>query len=184
MDVFRVSSSFCLHNSDRVSWVLCLISVIHLMMLLLCFQCCYLVTWRENEKSELLMNVFCVFFLLSSQLILSSVSVVFDFNDSLNDVAPISPILFPVYAMRKKWIVDECLSCIFFLLFPLLILSWVSVVFDFNDSLNDAAPVSPMSFPVYAIWKGKGEWLMGVFRVFLSFVFTTKIKICECCVWF
>ena len=31
--------------------------------------------------------------LLSSQPKLSSVSVVFDFNDSLNDVAPVSPIL-------------------------------------------------------------------------------------------
>ena len=35
----------------------------------------------------------CVFFLLSSQLRLSSVSVVFDFNDSLNDVVPVSPIM-------------------------------------------------------------------------------------------
>ena len=37
----------------------------------------------------------CVFFLLSSQVRLSFVSVVFDFNASLNDVAPVSPILFP-----------------------------------------------------------------------------------------
>ena len=35
-------------------------------------------------------------FLLSSQLRLSSMSVVFDFNASLNDFAPVSPILFPV----------------------------------------------------------------------------------------
>ena len=39
----------------------------------------------------------CVLFLLSSPLRLSLVSVVFDFNDSLNDVAPVSPILFPVH---------------------------------------------------------------------------------------
>ena len=44
----------------------------------------------------------CVFFLLSSQLRLSSVSVVFDFNDSHNDVAPLSLMLFPVYEKRKK----------------------------------------------------------------------------------
>ena len=37
------------------------------------------------------MDVFlCVFFLLSSLPRMSSVSVVFDFNDSLNDVAPVS----------------------------------------------------------------------------------------------
>ena len=32
---------------------------------------------------------------------LSSVSVVFDFNDLLSDVAPVSPILFPVVEIRK-----------------------------------------------------------------------------------
>ena len=39
---------------------------------------------------------------LSSHLRLSFVSVVFDFNASLNDVAPLSPILLPVYVMRKE----------------------------------------------------------------------------------
>ena len=42
------------------------------------------------------MDVLCVFFLLSSPHRLSPVSVVFDFNASLNDVAPVSPILLPV----------------------------------------------------------------------------------------
>ena len=44
----------------------------------------------------------CVFFLLSSLHRLSSVSVVFDFNDLLNDVAPVSPISFPVDEMRNE----------------------------------------------------------------------------------
>ena len=35
----------------------------------------------------------CVLFLLCSLFRLSSVSVVFDFSASLNDVAPVSPIL-------------------------------------------------------------------------------------------
>ena len=43
----------------------------------------------------------CVF-LLSSPLRLSFLSVVFDFNDSLNDVAPVSPMLSPVDVMRKR----------------------------------------------------------------------------------
>ena len=55
------------------------------------------------KKSELMMDFnLHVFFLLSSQFRLSSVSVVFDFNDSLNDVAPVNPMLFPVDVMRNE----------------------------------------------------------------------------------
>ena len=54
------------------------------------------------EKSLLLMDAICVLFLLSSPSRMSFVSVVFDFNASLNDVAPISPILFPVDLMRVE----------------------------------------------------------------------------------
>ena len=38
---------------------------------------------------------------MSSHLRLSAVSVVFDFSDSLNDVAPVSPMLLPVDEKRK-----------------------------------------------------------------------------------
>ena len=44
----------------------------------------------------------CVFFLLSSLSRLSSVSAVFDFNDSPNDVAPVSPMWFPVDVKIKE----------------------------------------------------------------------------------
>ena len=55
------------------------------------------------QMNDFLMDVFlCVFFLLSSQLRLSSVSVVFDFNDSLNDFAPDAPILLSVDVMRME----------------------------------------------------------------------------------
>ena len=47
----------------------------------------------RKEKSELLMDVF---FLLSSPVRLSSVSVVFDFNASPNDVTRKYPMLYPV----------------------------------------------------------------------------------------
>ena len=48
------------------------------------------------------MDIFlCVFFLLSSPFRLSSVSVAFVFNASLNDVAPVSPISLPVDEKRK-----------------------------------------------------------------------------------
>ena len=45
---------------------------------------------------------FCVFFLLPSQLISSAVSVVFDFNISPNNAAPLSPMLLPVDVRRKE----------------------------------------------------------------------------------
>ena len=43
----------------------------------------------------------CAFFLLSLPHRLSSVSVVFDFNASLNDVAPVSPMLLSIDVKRK-----------------------------------------------------------------------------------
>ena len=52
------------------------------------------------------MDVFCVFsfvcFLLSSRLRSSAVSVVFDFNASLNDAAPLSSIQLAVSVNRKE----------------------------------------------------------------------------------
>ena len=38
-------------------------------------------------------------------------------------------------------------------------------MFDFNDSLNDVAPVSPMLFPVDVKRNEKSELLMDVFCV-------------------
>ena len=59
----------------------------------------------------------------------------------------------------------------------------MSVVLDFNASLNDVAPVSLMSFPVDVKRnEKKRELLMGVFCV--SFVFTTQVELGECCVYF
>ena len=58
----------------------------------------------------------------------------------------------------------------------------MSVVFDFNASLNDVAPVSLMLLTVDVKRMGKSELLMDVFCVLLSFVFTTQIEFSECCV--
>ena len=41
----------------------------------------------------------------------------------------------------------------------------MSVVFDFNDSLNDVAPVAPMLFTVDVMRMEKSELLMNVFCV-------------------
>ncbi len=61
--------------------------------------------------------------------------------------------------------------CVFFLLFSHLRLSSVSVVFDFNASHNDFAPVSPISLAVDVMRMEKSELLMDVLCV-SSFVFT------------
>ena len=100
------------------------------------------------EKNRLLMDVICVLLLLCSPLRLSSMSVVFDFSASLNDVAPVSPISLAVDLMRmeKSGLLMDVI-CVLFLLSSPWRLSSMSVVFDFNASLNDVAPVSPMLLP-------------------------------------
>ena len=54
-------------------------------------------------------------------------------------------------------------------------------MFDFNASLNDVAPVSPMLLPVDFFTKIKSGLLMNVFCVD-SFVLTQQVKLSECCV--
>ena len=73
----------------------------------------------------------------------------FDFNASLNDVAPLSPILLSVdfMSMEKSGLLMDAI-CECFFLCSLIRLSSVSVVFDFNASLSDVAPVSPILLPV------------------------------------
>ena len=122
----------------------------------------------KMEKSGLLMDVSCVssFFLLSSPPRSISVSVVFDFNASLSDFAPVYPMLLPVDVMRmEERFVDGCLLRVFLLLSSHPRLSSVSVVFDFNDSFNDVAPVSPILFPDDIKRMEMSELLMDVFCV-------------------
>ena len=56
----------------------------------------------------------------------------------------------------------------------------MSDVFDFNDSLNDFAPVSPILFAVDVKRKDRVN-VDGVFYL-VSFVFTPQIEFSECCV--
>ena len=55
--------------------------------------------------------------------------------------------------------------CLFFPLSSPNRLSLMSVVFDFNDSLNDVAPVSPILLSDIMKRKGKSELLMDIFGV-------------------
>ena len=75
----------------------------------------------------------------------------FVFNASLSDALPLSPMLFAVDLMRmeKSGLLIDAI-CVLFILSSPLRFSFVSVVFDFNASLNDVAPVSPMSLPIYS----------------------------------
>ena len=95
-------------------------------------------------------------------------SVVFDFNASLNDVAPVSPILLPVGVVRKEK--SELLMDVFcvFSLSSQFKLSIMSAMFDFNASLSDVAPVIPISLPVHKK-NEESELLMDVFC--MSFFF-------------
>ena len=57
----------------------------------------------------------------------------------------------------------------------------MSVVFDFNASLNDVAPVSPMLLSV-DLMRMEKEWIVGCHFCVVSFVFTMQMEFCECCV--
>ena len=55
-------------------------------------------------------------------------------------------------------------------------------MFDFNASLNDVAPISPISLSVGLLKKEK-EWIVdGCHLCVVSFVFTTQNEFSECCV--
>jgi hypothetical protein len=99
----------------------------------------------------------CAFFLLFSPLRLSAMSVVFDFNTSLNDAAPVSIMLLSVdeKTKGKNELLMDVFGVSFFLLYSQLRLSFVSVVLDFSESLNAVAPVSSTLFPVDVKRNGK-----------------------------
>ncbi len=81
----------------------------------------------------------------------------FDFNTSLSDVAPGSPMLFPVDWIRIEksgLLMDDI--CVLFLLNSQPRWSSVSVAFDLSASLNDTAPVSPTLFSVDLMRMEKG----------------------------
>ena len=106
----------------------------------------------------------------------------FDFNASLIDVAPVSPISLTVDLMgvEKGGLLMDAI-CVLFLLCSQLRSSFASVVFDFNASLNDVAPLSPILFPVDLMNMKKSGLLIDSIYV-VSFVFTYHVETCECCV--
>ena len=56
----------------------------------------------------------------------------------------------------------------------------MSVVFDFNASLIDVAPVSPIQLPV-DLMRVEKKWIVdGYHLCAVSFGLTTQIECCEC----
>ena len=77
----------------------------------------------------------------------------FDFNDSLNDVVPVSPISLPAHENRNEkseLLIDVFYVFSFFCLLPLR-LSFMIVVFDFNGSLSTVIPFSPITVSIKQI---------------------------------
>ena len=72
--------------------------------------------------------------------------------------------------------------CVLFLLCSQLRLSFMSVVFTFNASTNDVAPVSPMLLSVDSMRMEITGLSLNVICVLFLFVFTTQINFDECCV--
>ena len=91
--------------------------------------------------------MFCFFLVLPLRL--RAVSVVFDFNASLNDVAPLSPMLFPVVliTIEESGLLMDVIY-VLFLLSSQLRLNCVNVLLIFSVSLNVFAPASQMLLSV------------------------------------
>ena len=111
-------------------------------------------------------------------------SVVFDFNDSLNDLAPVSPILLPVDTKRngKEWFVDECLLYVFCCYNP----DWGEWASCLISMLHSMTLLPCFQCSCLLMWREKKrviDWWMS-FACLLSFVFTQQIEFSECCVWF
>ena len=129
------------------------------------------------------MSFVCLSFVLTPHI---ELSVVFDFNASLNDVAPVSPMMLPV-DMKRKWkefIVDGCLLCLLSFVFtPQIEFRECCVWFEWFTQWC----CSCVSNVIHCWCDEKGKrvicWWMS-FVCLLSFVFTTQIKFGECCVWF
>ena len=61
-------------------------------------------------------------------------------------------------------------------------LSFVSAVLDFNASLNDVAPASPMLLAVDLIRIEKESFVDEFHLCAVSFTLTRQIEFCKCCV--
>ena len=141
------------YHSDRVFWALCLISMPHSMILLLCLQSCYLLMQRKR-KSELLMDIFCVSsFIFTPQIELSECCVWFQrFTQwCCSCVSNVVPYWFE--EKWKEWVVDGCFLCVFFLLSSHNRLSAVSPLLDFNASPKDEAHILSILLAVDVKWK-------------------------------
>ena len=107
-------------------------------------------------------------FLWSSKYRSIFISVVFNFNASLNDVAPVSLILLAVILMKmERSFFDRDHLFVLFLLCSQLSSSFVSVVFDFSASLKDIPPASSILLSVHLM--RMETWIVDGFHLFVLF---------------
>ena len=144
-------------------------------------SCSLSIRWKKWKK----MNCWwmpSVSLILCSQPKLSLVSVVFDFNASLNDAAPASLILFPVDLMRmkKSWLLMDFICVQFLFLYNSDRAPWVLCLISMHRSMILLLFLQYCSLLIWRERK-KSELLMD-FMMLVSFVFTIQIEFDECCV--
>ena len=159
-----------------------LISVIGSMMLLLCFRLCYLLLkkWKEWIVNEYL----CVFFLLPLPHRESWMSVVFDFSDSLNDVAPIPSIIFAVSVSRTEKGVNCWRKFLYVFFLYLHNQDRVQLVLCLFSMLHSIVLLLRFQHHCLLMRRERVNCWWTSFACLLSFVFTPQIERSECCVWF
>ena len=157
MDVFCVSSFFCLYPSCWAEWVLCLISMLHSAMLLLRLRFHSLLMRRELKR----VICWCMPFVCLLSFVLTINTKFCEccvWHQCLTQwCRPCFSNLVACWCkeIEKEWIVDGCLLRVFFLLSLLSKSSSVSVGFDFSASHNDIVPVFLVPFPFYTTVKRK-----------------------------
>ena len=136
----------------------------------------------ENGKSRSLINSFYYEMIhLCSPQRKSTVSVVLDFNASLNNVAPVSPIQFPVDSMKGEKSFYGRLLCVFCIYLSDWVL-WVLYLIVMHHSMMLLLCLQSCSLLIWREWRRDDcLWMPFVYRFM---IFTTQIELGECCVWF
>ena len=151
-------------------------------MLPLDLQCRSLLIWCEWEKSGLLMYFFlCVVpFVFTAYIKLGECCVWFQCITHWCRSPFSNHVDYWWYESEKSGLlIDVICYGLFVYVCSHLKLSFVSVVFVFNASLNDFAPSSLIGLTINWV-KRKKSGLCHLFVI--SFMFTIHIKHCKCCV--
>ena len=137
---------------------------------------------RRKKNNTTWFDDNCVlFYLLDSRSCFSSVSVVFDFNASLNDVTPVSPMMLPVDLIKMERVDCWWMSFVwcFFYAHRSDLAEWVLCFISMHHSMM--LLLCLQSSYLLISWEKTDVLLLNTICV-VSFVFTSQIEICKCCV--